>query len=48
MTEIGTPDPVEPEIEILPRILPVPGPVEVPGTEPQRVEPAREPEKIPA
>jgi hypothetical protein len=48
MTEIGTPHPVDPEIEILPRIVPVPGPLEVPETVPERLDPVREPEKIPA
>jgi hypothetical protein len=40
VTEIGIPDPLEPEIEIIPAVDPVPGPVEVP--EPAPV-PAREP-----
>jgi hypothetical protein len=48
MTELGTPDPVDPEIEILPRIVPLPGPVEVPEPAPQRQDPVREPEKVPA
>lgn len=45
MTEIGVPDPLEPEIEIVPAVDPVPGPVEVP----ERVTaPAREPDRVPA
>jgi hypothetical protein len=40
VTEIGIPDPVEPEIEIIPAVDPVPGPVEVP-------EPAPVPEREP-
>ena len=43
MTEIGIPDPLEPDIEIIPAVDPVPGPVEVP--EPV---PARAPERVPA
>jgi len=46
MTEIGTPDPAEPEIDVTPHVVPVPGPIEVPQTAP--AEPVREPEKIPA
>ena len=38
MTDIGVPDPLEPEIDVIPAIEPVPGPVEVP-------EPAYVPEK---
>ena len=45
MTEIGVPDPLEPEIEIVPAVDPVPGPVEVPEHAPA---PAREPDLIPA
>jgi hypothetical protein len=45
VTEIGVPDPLEPEIEIVPAVDPVPGPLEVP--EPGPV-PVREPERIPA
>ena len=44
MTEIGTPDPNAPEIEILPSTTPLPEPVEVPVVAPQ----PREPKKIPA
>ena len=35
MTEIGVPDPVEPAIEVIPTVEPVPGPVEIPLTEPE-------------
>jgi hypothetical protein len=45
VTEIGIPDPLEPEIEIIPAVDPVPGPIEVP--EPAPV-PAREPDRVPA
>ena len=45
MTDIGVPDPLEPEIEVTPAVEPIPGPVEVP--EPVRV-PDRKPERIPA
>ena len=45
MTEIGTPDPLEPEIEVIPLYDPVPGPIELP--EPARA-PLREPEPTPA
>lgn len=45
MTEIGTPDPSAPEIEILPGTTPIPEPVEVPEVAPA---PVREPAKIPA
>jgi hypothetical protein len=45
VTEIGIPDPVEPEIEIIPAVDPVPGPVELP--EPAPV-PVREPDPVPA
>jgi hypothetical protein len=30
VTDIGVPDPLEPEIDVIPVIEPVPGPVEVP------------------
>jgi hypothetical protein len=45
VTEIGVPDPVEPEIEIVPAVDPVPGPLEVPEPAPA---PVREPEPVPA
>lgn len=45
MTEIGTPDPTAPEIEILPRTTPVPEPIEIPEVAPA---PTREPVTIPA
>jgi hypothetical protein len=45
VTEIGIPDPLEPEIEIVPGVDPVPGPVEVPEPVPA---PAREPDRVPA
>jgi hypothetical protein len=45
VTEIGIPDPVEPEVEIVPAVDPVPGPVEVPELVPV---PPREPDHVPA
>jgi hypothetical protein len=45
VTEIGVPDPVEPEIEVIPAVEPVPGPFEVPGPLPK---PERTPERVPA
>ena len=45
VTEIGVPDPVEPEIEVIPAVEPVPGPIEVPAPLPT---PGREPERVPA
>ena len=45
MTEIGVPDPLEPEIDVIPAVDPVPGPLEVP--EPTTV-PEREPARSPA
>jgi hypothetical protein len=45
VTEIGTPDPLEPEIEVIPLFDPVPGPIETP--EPTRA-PLREREPAPA
>lgn len=45
MTDIGVPDPLEPEIDVIPAIEPVPGPVEVP--EPAQV-PERQSERSPA
>ena len=30
MTDIGVPDPLEPEIDVIPAVEPVPGPVELP------------------
>lgn len=44
MTEIGVPDPLEPEIDVIPAVDPVPGPLQVPepATVPER-EPARSP-----
>jgi len=45
VTEIGIPDPLEPEIEIVPDVDPVPAPVEVPEPVPA---PAREPDRVPA
>lgn len=44
MTEIGTPDPKTPEIEIMPRVSPLPEPVELPERSPV----PSEPEKVPA
>jgi hypothetical protein len=43
VTDIGTPDPLEPEIEVIPLFDPVPGPLEIP--EPV---PLKEPEPAPA
>ena len=43
MTEIGVPDPLEPEIEVIPLVDPVPGPLELPA-----FEPVVEPERVPA
>lgn len=45
VTDIGVPDPVEPEIDVIPAVEPLPGPVEVP--EPAQV-PERQPERSPA
>jgi hypothetical protein len=45
VTDIGTPDPLEPEIEVIPLFDPIPGPLETP--EPVRV-PPKEPEPAPA
>ena len=44
VTDIGVPDPLEPEIEIVPRVEPLPGPIEVPTpdyTSPSRHDPRR-------
>ena len=35
MTEIGIPDPLEPAIEVIPLVDPVPSPLEVPAAEPE-------------
>jgi hypothetical protein len=43
VTDIGTPDPLEPEIEVIPLFDPVPGPLEIP--EPV---PLKKPEPAPA
>lgn len=43
MTEIGRPDPNEPDIEIQPLTTPVPERIDVPERTP-----AREPEQVPA
>ncbi len=45
MTDIGVPDALEPEIDVIPMVEPLPGPVEVP--EPAQV-PERQPELLPA
>lgn len=45
MTDIGLPDPLEPEIDVIPAVEPVPGPVEVP--DPTEA-PERQPERAPA
>jgi hypothetical protein len=45
VTDIGVPDPIEPEIDVIPVVEPVPGPVEVP--EPAEV-PEQQPERSPA
>jgi hypothetical protein len=41
VTDIGVPDPLEPEIDVIPAIEPVPGPVEVPAPSAPEPEPAR-------
>ncbi|HSK16327.1 MAG TPA: hypothetical protein VK915_09160 [Gaiellaceae bacterium] len=43
MTDIGVPDPLEPEIDVIPAADPVPAPIEFPAPRP-----AREPEEMPA
>ena len=43
MTDIGVPDPLEPEIDVIPALEPVPGPVVLPAPAPDR-----EPERIAA
>ena len=43
VTDIGVPDPLEPEIDVIPALEPVPGPVVVPAPAPDR-----EPERIAA
>jgi hypothetical protein len=40
VTDIGIPDPLEPEIDVIPAVEPVPGPVEVPAPAPE-LEPER-------
>ena len=45
MTDIGVPDPLEPELDVIPMVEPLPGPVDVPG--PAQV-PERQPELLPA
>jgi hypothetical protein len=45
MTEIGIPDPFEPEIEVVPMVDPVPSTIDLPLP---AVEPVREPELVPA
>jgi hypothetical protein len=42
VTDIGVPDPLEPEIDVIPAIEPVPGPVEVPTP---AIAPELEPER---
>jgi hypothetical protein len=42
VTDIGVPDPLDPEIDVIPAIEPVPGPVEVPA---QAGAPELEPER---
>ena len=41
---VGVPDPLEPEIEVIPTVEPIPGPIEIPAPAP---EPEREPEPEP-
>jgi hypothetical protein len=38
MTEIGLPDPLEPEIDVIPSVDPVPTPLELPAPAPTRPE----------
>ena len=45
MTEIGIPDPLEPEIDVIPLFDPVPAPIELPVRLPV---PVREQEPVPA
>ena len=45
MTDIGVPDPLEPEIDVIPLVDPVPGPVKLP--EPVHA-PERQPDRSPA
>jgi hypothetical protein len=45
VTDIGVPDPLEPEIDVIPAVDPVPGTVPVP--EPNR-KPEHEPDRAPA
>ena len=45
MTDIGVPDALEPEIDVIPMVEPRPGPVDVP--EPAQV-PERQPQLLPA
>ena len=44
MTDIGLPDPLEPEIDVIPANDPVPAPIELPVP----AEPRPEPEHVPA
>lgn len=41
MTDIGVPDPLEPEIDVIPALEPVPGPVVAPAPAPDH-----EPERV--
>lgn len=45
MTEIGIPDPLEPAIEVIPLVDPVPSPLEVPVP---AAEPEPQPQPVPA
>ena len=38
MTDIGLPDPLEPEIDVIPSVDPVPAPLELPVPAPARPE----------
>jgi hypothetical protein len=41
VTDIGVPDPLEPEIDVIPALEPVPGTVEVPAPVAPELEPER-------
>jgi hypothetical protein len=48
MAEIGNPDPSQPEIDVIPSVLPVPEHFEIPAPQPERRHEPAEPEKVPA
>jgi hypothetical protein len=43
MTEIGRPDPLEPEIDVIPSVDPVPAPLELPAPAVEPKPPERRP-----